>query len=135
MRPRRNASCLINGSAAPLLQARYDSVTPTLVQSPGEAIAYPQPTVLCASVAAVVKGAAKSMFLSKMKTATVLLLILASGTGVGTLGHRVLAQRPQAAEPPARIADTKPTNAEFQKRKQSRLDLYGDPLPEGTVTR
>jgi WD40 repeat protein len=86
-------------------------------------------------VAVVVKGAAKTMFLSKMKTVTVLLLILATGTGVGTLGHRVLAQRQQAAEAPARIAQTKSPNAEFQNRKQPCLDLYGDPLPEGAVAR
>lgn len=44
------------------------------------------------------------MFLRKMKTATVLLIIFATG-------------------------------AEFQKRKQPRLDLHGDPLPEGAIAR
>jgi WD40 repeat protein len=74
------------------------------------------------------------MFLT-MKTATVLLLIVASQTGVGILGCRVLAQRQQATEPPARIAGTRLTNAELQKRKEPRLDLYGDPLPEGAIAR
>jgi len=75
------------------------------------------------------------MLLSKMKTATVLLLILATGTGVGTLGHRVLAQCQHAAEPPAELTETKPPNAESPKSKQPRLDLHGNPLPEGAIAR
>src|ERR1700740_1226903 len=75
------------------------------------------------------------MFLRKMKTATGLLLILATGTGVGTPDQRVLAQLQQDVESPQRINESKPTNAELQKRKQPRLDLYGDPLPEGAVAR
>jgi WD40 repeat protein len=47
----------------------------------------------------------------------------------------VLAQPQQAPEPPARIAETKPTNAGSQKKNQPRLDLHGDPLPEGAVAR
>src|ERR1700757_3600221 len=69
------------------------------------------------------------MFLRKMKTATGLLLILATGTGVGTPDQRVLAQLQQDVESPQRINESKPTNA------QPRLDLYGDPLPEGAVAR
>src|SRR5262249_14243935 len=75
------------------------------------------------------------MFLSKMKTATVLLLIIGIGTGVGTLDHQALAQRPQAAEPTAKVTETKPPNAESQKGKLPRLDLHGDPLPDGAIAR
>ena len=99
-------------------------------------IASPSSTdVLTASVAALVKGAAKTMFLSKMKTATALLLILATGTAVGTFGQRALAQRQRAAETPAKLTETKPANAESPKSKQPRLDLHGNPLPEGALAR
>ncbi len=75
------------------------------------------------------------MLKSQMKTATVPLLTLAIATGIGTLAHRLPAQRQQPAEPPARIAEANPTNAESTKPKQPRLDLHGDPLPEGALAR
>ena len=62
---------------------------------------------------------------SKMKTAIVLLLILAAGMGFGILGQRTPAQRQQ---------ETKPADAE-SKKKPPRLDLQGDPLPEGALAR
>jgi len=75
------------------------------------------------------------MFLRKMKPATMLLIVVATESSVGTLGGRVLAQPQQAVAPSAGTVQTKPTSASLQNSKQPRLDLYGDPLPEGAIAR
>jgi hypothetical protein len=77
--------------------------------------------------------ASRTMFPTRISTAV--FLLLATVTVVGTLGHRVLAHGHQAAESPARIAETTPTNGDVQNKNLPHLDRYGDPLPEGAIAR
>jgi RNA polymerase sigma factor (sigma-70 family) len=81
------------------------------------------------AVAVLIEETMRMMFLHKLKWigAAVLLFVL-GGAGVGTI-----ALRPQAAKenspPPVAAADDKPLSPD------KRVDLYGDPLPEGAIMR
>ncbi|MBO0700683.1 MAG: WD40 repeat domain-containing protein, partial [Zavarzinella sp.] len=59
------------------------------------------------------------------KPGRVLLLLLATAAGIAALGHRAPAQGP----PP------KPLGLQCPPGKAPRVDLYGDPLPDGAVAR
>jgi WD40 repeat protein/DNA-directed RNA polymerase specialized sigma24 family protein len=64
-----------------------------------------------------------------------LLLAVALTAGLAALGHQLYAGRPPGAEPPRPNDQEQPTNAEFQKGREPRLDLHGDLLPEGALAR
>src|SRR5262245_1945898 len=85
-----------------------------------------------ARVVALANGVTKSMFASKVKTATALLLAIGLlATAVGTQIHWVF------ADPPAREA-APPTEAKPDKApaaKPDRADAPADPLPAGAVLR
>jgi WD40 repeat protein len=71
----------------------------------------------------------RMMFLNKLKTlvAAVMLLIL-TGTGVGRMALRPQAAK-ESAPPPVSASADKPLSS------ASRVDLYGDPLPDGALLR
>jgi RNA polymerase sigma factor (sigma-70 family) len=74
------------------------------------------------------QGAMRTMFLHKLKLASAAVVLL----GITSGGLGMMALRPQAAKESASLsatADDKPMSAE------RRVDLYGDPLPEGVVMR
>ncbi len=86
-------------------------------------------TVISARVCALIEGLSMASSKGKMALALVLFLALvATGTVIGI-------QQPSATPAPESGAETKPTNAEFQKNKEPRLDLHGDPLPVGALAR
>jgi RNA polymerase sigma factor (sigma-70 family) len=89
---------------------------------------------LSVQVAALMEGAVRAMFLTKLKAVAVVLLAVGLlTTGAGLLAHRVLAQKP--GESTAPVA---PAQAAAQPRAATpavRLDAYGDPLPEGALVR
>jgi RNA polymerase sigma factor (sigma-70 family) len=98
----------------------------------------PIASVASAEVAALVKGATKAMFITKLKTVTVLLLV----AGLVTAGAGVLAQREPAPQT-AVLSKTDPAKpkakeAELPKlvgQKQGHTDRHGDPLPPGAIAR
>jgi RNA polymerase sigma factor (sigma-70 family) len=98
----------------------------------------PAAGVVSAEVAALVRGAARAMFLSKLKTVTVLLL----ATGLVTAGAAVLAQREPATQPavqapadPRKVEDNERDQPKVVAEKQAHNDRYGDALPPGAVAR
>jgi RNA polymerase sigma factor (sigma-70 family) len=81
-----------------------------------------------ATVAALVQGRVQEMFLSRLHLPLVLLLAV-TGAGVGALAYR-----PSAL--PAALAEDKQAKAAARDvERPSRVDLYGDPLPEGALAR
>jgi RNA polymerase sigma factor (sigma-70 family) len=91
-----------------------------------------------AEVAAITEGVVKAMLLSKLKHGGVLVLtltLLASGGGLAARHARDV-----MSEEPGSQAATKQQPAEKQqpnqaKGKQPPTDLYGDPLPDGAISR
>jgi RNA polymerase sigma factor (sigma-70 family) len=94
--------------------------------------------VISAEVAALVKGASKTLFITKLKTMTVLLL----AAGIVSAAAGVLAQRGPAKQP-APHSQTDSPKSEFKKadaqkvvvKKQVRNDEHGDPLPAEAIAR
>src|SRR5262249_53298342 len=90
--------------------------------------------VVSSQVAALIKGALKAMSLTKQKLVlTVVLGLVLLGAGAGVAAYAVFANNPTplSRELPARARDDKPA----PQVEQPRLDLHGDPLPAGAVTR
>jgi RNA polymerase sigma factor (sigma-70 family) len=80
------------------------------------------------AVAALIEEAMRSMFFHKLKAIGAAAMLLAV-TGAGAA---MMALHPQAAKekgPPAAASADKPMSVD------ERVDLYGDPLPDGAVTR
>jgi RNA polymerase sigma factor (sigma-70 family) len=89
------------------------------------------------SVSLLMEGMMRTLFLSKVQTAMAVLLALAVvSVGAGVVAHQTLALQPPVAtaeeklKPPDKGAEqSKPSQA------KARLDLHGDPLPEGASAR
>lgn len=80
-----------------------------------------------AAVVALLEEAMRMMFVSKFKDIGAAVLLLAvTGTGIGMMSLGPQAERESA---PLAANDDKPLSA------NKRIDLYGDPLPEGAVMR
>jgi RNA polymerase sigma factor (sigma-70 family) len=60
---------------------------------------------LCTAAAALAEGATRTMFLSKAKVATVILLLAILLTGAGVLTHQAIAAKQATAEPAAKAAE------------------------------
>jgi RNA polymerase sigma factor (sigma-70 family) len=73
--------------------------------------------------------------LAKGKLGLLLLLVGTLAAGLAALGHQLPAERPPGVEPPRPKDPAQRIDAEFPKGKQPRLDLHGDPLPEGALAR
>jgi RNA polymerase sigma factor (sigma-70 family) len=79
-----------------------------------------------AAAAALMKGAMRTMFLHKLKLACAAVLVSAAG-GIGMM---TLCETEPPAQPPVfAVLSEKPA------AQGERVDLYGDPLPEGAVMR
>ena len=86
--------------------------------------------VISAQVAALTDGVVKAMLLTKLKiTAAIVLCALA----VTAVGAGLIACRTQAGEPGKALPRAGREKAEEQR--VARLDVYGDPLPEGALVR
>src|SRR5262245_13479001 len=99
----------------------------------GQAIA----GAVSAHVATLLNAASKSLSVTRLKIATILLTglcVLGAGAGVvaqrGSTGKPPEAQRAEGRESVAKKEEAKSENA-----KQPRTDRYGDPLPEGAIMR
>ena len=79
-----------------------------------------------ASVANLVHGTMRAMFLVKLRYAALALLAIGLACGVGFLGRAALAERPQAP-----IAPALPTPQE----REAAAEKDSDPLPSGAVSR
>jgi RNA polymerase sigma factor (sigma-70 family) len=103
--------------------------------------------LMSAEVAALAKGVLKTMLSTKLKIATVMLLVLGFGAA-GMLTHSALADRPPKAEggPAVNPSDPmsndgpqlpveRPGPAKPGAQNQARTDRYGDPLPAGALAR
>jgi RNA polymerase sigma factor (sigma-70 family) len=107
-------------------------VSPVLVQSTLRAAMTGQGASLAA--AALASGAIKMMFLAKLKTAALAVLLLgAVGWGAGwvALGAGGVQKEEAAAPASLQLAMAAPP----LQAKVKAVDLYGDPLPEGAVMR
>src|SRR5262249_52710821 len=90
--------------------------------------------IVSGQVAALMKGVLKAMSLTERKLAlTVVLGLVLLGAGAGVAAYAAFANKPTqfSRQLPARESDDKPA----PQAKQSPVDLYGDPLPAGAVTR
>jgi RNA polymerase sigma factor (sigma-70 family) len=76
-----------------------------------------------------------SVALAKGKLGLLLLLVGTLAAGLAALGHQLPAERPPGVESPKPKDPEQLTNAEFPKGKQPRLDVHGDPLPDGAIAR
>jgi RNA polymerase sigma factor (sigma-70 family) len=90
--------------------------------------------VISTPVATLTEGMVRTMAMTKLKCATIVLLtvgLLSSGAGI--LAHRALAEKPAET----RLSEEpKPANPPEEKdTKQVRTDRYGDPLPEHALLR
>jgi len=80
------------------------------------------------AVAVLIEETMRIMFVAKLKAIGAAVVVLAlTSTGVGMMALRPQAARENAT--PAAAADDKPLSA------KKRVDLYGDPLPDGAVMR
>jgi RNA polymerase sigma factor (sigma-70 family) len=89
--------------------------------------------VVSTQVAALAAGVIQTMMLAKLKTITLVALTL----GLVTVGAGGLMSRPMAAPPfdQKSIAAVVGKPIDNAKKPAPRTDLYGDPLPDGAVTR
>src|SRR5262245_22702944 len=90
--------------------------------------------IVSSQVATLLKGALQAMSLTKRKLAlTFVLGLVLLGAGAGMAAYAAFANKPtqSSRELQASARDDKPA----PQAKQSRVDLYGDPLPPGAVTR
>jgi RNA polymerase sigma factor (sigma-70 family) len=87
--------------------------------------------VISARAASLTGEVMRAMFLTRLKSALALLLILAAlGMGAGTLAYQALAAGPaDGRREPAPEARGAP------EQKPARTDRYGDPLPDGALAR
>jgi len=88
----------------------------------------------CASAATLANGVLKAMAWQKLKSVgAIILAAILLGTGTTIASHRAFdAKRTLKPETKTSRDAREPGVAE---RKQSRLDLYGDPLPKGAIAR
>ncbi|HEY7428376.1 MAG TPA: sigma-70 family RNA polymerase sigma factor, partial [Gemmataceae bacterium] len=84
-----------------------------------------------ASVTALVQGRVQEMFLTKLRMALVL-FFAAIGSGAGMIAYQARAAKPAEENRLAAKDAEQPTAA---AEKQTRTDLYGDPLPPGALMR
>jgi RNA polymerase sigma factor (sigma-70 family) len=90
--------------------------------------------IVSGRVAALMKGALKATPPTKLKLAlTVVLGLVLLGAGAGLVAYGAFTNKPTpfSREPRASAGDDKPA----PQGKHPRVDLYGDPLPAGTVAR
>jgi RNA polymerase sigma factor (sigma-70 family) len=90
--------------------------------------------IISANVLALTKADLKGMLFTKVKIVTALVLTMTlAATAVGIAAHQVL--RPgDKTQKSARPAE-EPTAGFEKKPREPRVDLYGDPLPEGAIAR
>lgn len=89
----------------------------------------------CASAVRLADGVLKTMVWQKLKVVGALILAtILLGTGTTVLSYGALGAKPTTLKPEINQSrdSQKPGMAE---KKQPRLDLYGDPLPDGTAAR
>jgi RNA polymerase sigma factor (sigma-70 family) len=90
--------------------------------------------IISANVLALTKADLKGMLFTKVKIVTALVLTMTlAATAVGIAAHQVLRPGDQTQKS-ARPAE-EPTAGVEKKPREPRVDLYGDPLPEGAVAR
>ncbi len=123
------------GAAAILADASNGAVPSLVVNSTVKAaLAYAAgnaaPGAISAEVAALVQGASKAMFYSKLKVATALLLAVSVGTtAFGVLRHQILAAEPTEQK---QVQQPEPATTTPQSTLK---DVFGDPLPRGALAR
>jgi RNA polymerase sigma factor (sigma-70 family) len=83
-----------------------------------------------APVARLVEGMLHAMFVSKMKLAGVVVVVLALAGTAGLLAHQILAVKPTQEAQAER-----PSSSPLADPPRNRTDRYGDPLPPGAVAR
>jgi WD40 repeat protein len=83
--------------------------------------------------ASLAKGMLQTMVFSRLKTVTAAVLLLGAAVGGGLLAHQAWASR-EDGEKPA-VCEAKPDDGKPAEAKPARADRYGDPLPDGAVTR
>jgi RNA polymerase sigma factor (sigma-70 family) len=93
-------------------------------------------TQVSGRIAALADGMTRALFVSKVKTAALVLLMVGLlAAGAGFLAHQALAEKPaeerQADTPPAPAA----TGDNPRGVDEGRLDPFGDPLPAGALSR
>jgi RNA polymerase sigma factor (sigma-70 family) len=88
--------------------------------------------VVSSQVAALMKGALKTMSLTKLKLAVTFVVGLGLfGIGVGMAAYTAFTDKLTPFSRELQASDDKPA----PQATQSRVDLYGDPLPEGALAR
>jgi RNA polymerase sigma factor (sigma-70 family) len=117
-------------SAAVPLLLTHSTIRAALLYAAGKPAAA---AGLCAAAAALAEGATRTMFLSKAKIATVVLLLAILLTGAGVLTHQALAAKQTADEPPAKAAVPPPAPpAREGKESEGTVVLSGRVLdPDG----
>jgi RNA polymerase sigma factor (sigma-70 family) len=83
------------------------------------------------------KEAVKTAVIYKMKWGAVLGMVTAITTGMGLAAHQALTANHAPGQPGelVALAHEEGDQPKPEKAKQARLDLYGDPLPEGAKAR
>jgi RNA polymerase sigma factor (sigma-70 family) len=130
------------GSLAALLEANgaTAAVPATLVSSTIKAATLAlagqtaTPSVISVKVAALADGVVKAMLLTKLKIVAVVLLCVVALTaiGAGLIACERQAGDPIAMKLPGAESETAPSKEE---QRTTRLDVHGDPLPEGALAR
>lgn len=78
----------------------------------------------------------KSMFVTKAKAAAVLMMASLLATGTGVVAYQISTGQAPIPEQPEPVAHAQPADKKTsQEQERRRVDLAGDPLPEGAIAR